>query len=85
MNLLTTNTGSDHSMVDDEASTNSEEKRAKSEVNKSNPNRIFIFLLFCFLGIIGGWIQKLCVWYATSNFSDGCSSSWAWENEGGES
>ncbi|XP_027929626.1 probable WRKY transcription factor 31 [Vigna unguiculata] len=32
LNLLTTNTGSDHAMVDDQTSTNSEEKRAKSEM-----------------------------------------------------
>jgi len=75
-------------VVADETHTNSEEE---SEVDKficnthTKPKAIFFFLFFCFVGIIGGWIQKLCVWYATSNFSVGCSSSWDWESEGGES
>lgn len=36
LNLLTTNTSSDHSTVDDEISTNMEDKKAKNEVTNIN-------------------------------------------------
>jgi hypothetical protein len=42
LHLLTANTGSDQSMVDDGISSDAEEKRAKNEVIKNDQNYLMI-------------------------------------------